>query len=155
MERRLAAILVADAVGYSRLIEVDEAGTLATLKAHVTGVLQPLVQKYKGQIVKLIGDGVLVDFASAVSAVECAIEFQTAVASANERLPEGRQIVFRIGLNLGEVVVDDSDIYGEGVNVASRLEALSEPGGVCLSDSIYRQIRGRPISRLRIWASRA
>jgi adenylate cyclase len=143
MERRLAAILVADVVGYSRLIEVDEAGTLAALKTHRTEVLQPIVLKHKGRIVKLIGDGVLLEFASAVSAVQCAMDLQAAMALANEVLPEGKQIVFRIGLNLGEVVVEDDDIFGDGVIVAARLEALCDPGGVCLSESVYRQIRGK------------
>jgi len=143
MERRLAAILVADVVGYSRLMEMNEAGTLAALKAYRVDVLEPLVQKHKGRIVKLIGDGALVEFASAVSAVQCAVDLQAAMAEAYADLPEDGQIVLRIGVNLGEVVVEGDDIFGDGVNVAARLEAVCEPGGVCLSDSVHRQIRGK------------
>jgi adenylate cyclase len=143
MERRLAAILVADVVGYSRLIAVDEAGTLATLKACRVNLLEPLVQKHRGRIVKLMGDGVLLEFPSAVSAMQCATDFQASVASVNKTMHVDKQIAFRIGLNLGEVVIDGDDIYGDGINVAARLEALSEPGGVCLSESVYKQIRGK------------
>src|SRR5688572_20589476 len=143
MERRLAAILVADVVGYSHLVEVDEAGTLTALKSCRTEILQPLVARHKGRIVKLMGDGVLLDFASAVNAVQCAVNLQAAMASANEALAEDKQIVFRVGINLGDVVVEGDDIYGDGVNVAARLEALCEPGGVCISDNVYRQIRGK------------
>lgn len=143
MDRRLAAILVADVVGYSRLIETDEAGTLTTLKARKTEILQPLVAKHNGRIVKFMGDGVLVEFASAVSGVQCAVDLQAAMSLANQGLVENKQIVFRMGLNLGEVVVEREDIYGDGVNVAARLEALCEPGGVYLSDNVYRQIRGK------------
>jgi adenylate cyclase len=143
MERRLAAILVADVVGYSHLVEVDEAGTLAALKARRTEILEPLVTRHKGRIVKLMGDGVLLEFASAVNAVQCAVDLQAAMASANVALSEDKQIVFRVGVNLGEVVVDGDDIYGDGVNVAARLEALCEPGGACISDSLYKQIRGK------------
>jgi TolB-like protein len=143
MDRRLAAILVADVVGYSRLLEVNEAAILATLKRCRTQILEPLVASHKGRIVKLIGDGALLEFSSAVSALECACAFQASMASANEALPMEKQIAFRIGLNLGEVVVEGDDIYGEGVNVAARLEALSEPGGVCLSESVFKQVRGK------------
>jgi adenylate cyclase len=143
MERRLAAILVADVVGYSRLMEVDETGTLAALKTRRMEVLEPLFARYKGRVVKLMGDGVLLEFASAVSAVQCAVDLQASMAKVNSALPEDEQIVFRIGVNLGEVVVEGDDILGEGVNVAARLEAICEPGGVCLSDSVHRQIRGK------------
>jgi adenylate cyclase len=143
LDRRLAAILVADVVGYSRLISVDEVGTLAGLKVRRTEVLEPLVARHKGRIVKLMGDGVLVEFASAVNAVQCAVDVQAAMASANEALAEDRQIIFRMGVNLGEVVVEGDDIFGDGVNVAARLEAICEAGGVCLSDSVHRQIRGK------------
>jgi TolB-like protein/class 3 adenylate cyclase len=143
MERRLAAILVADVVGYSRLIEIDEAGTLTALKAHRTEILQPLVAKHNGRVVKFMGDGVLVEFASAVSGVQCAVDLQAAMSLANRGVAESKQIVFRVGLNLGEVVVEREDIYGDGVNVAARLETLCEPGGVYLSDNVYRQIRGK------------
>jgi TolB-like protein/class 3 adenylate cyclase len=143
MDRRLAAILVADVVGYSHLMEVDEAGTLRALKSRRTEILQPLVTKYSGRIVKLMGDGVLVEFASAVNGVQFAVALQEAMTSANEGTAESKRIVFRVGVNLGEVVVEDEDIYGDGVNVAARLEALCEPGGVYLSDNVHRQIRGK------------
>ena len=143
MERRLAAILVTDIVGYSRLIEADEAGTLTAITAQRTTILEPLVAKHKGRIVKLMGDGSLLEFGSAVSAVQCAVDLQTATTEANSQLPDDERIILRIGINLGEVVVEGDDIFGDGVNVAARLEALSEPGGVCLSDSVHRQIRGK------------
>ena len=143
MDRRLAAILVADVVGYSRLIAVDEAGTLAALKTRWVEHLQPLVERHKGRLVKLMGDGVLLEFASTVSAVQCAVDLQASMAEANKALPEDKQIVFRIGVNLGEVVVEGDDIFGDGVNVAARLETICEPGGVYLSDSVHRQIRGK------------
>src|SRR5215470_2533631 len=143
MERRLAAILAADVVGYSRLMERDEAGTLAALKSRRTGILQPTVSKHRGRIVKLMGDGVLVEFGSAVNAVTCAIELQAAMDSANAGVAEDKRIVLRIGINLGDVMVEGSDLYGDGVNVAARLEALAEPGGVCVSDDAYRQVRDK------------
>jgi adenylate cyclase len=143
MDRRLAAILVADMVGYSHRLEADEAGTLAALKARRAEILQPLIERKKGRIVKLMGDGILLEFASAVNAVECAVSLQAAMALANEPLTKDKQIIFRVGLNLGEVVVEADDIFGDGVNVASRLEALCEPGGVWLSESVHRQVRGK------------
>src|SRR5262245_25365094 len=123
--RRLAAILAADVVGYSRLMQADEAGTLATLKSRRVEILQPSVSKHHGRIVKLMGDGVLVEFASAVAAVECAVQLQQAMEAANTGLPEDRRIVLRVGINLGDVIVEGSDLYGDGVNVAARLEALA------------------------------
>ena len=143
MARRLAAILVADVVGYSRLMEMDEAGTLAALKRWRQDVLEPLVAKHHGRVVKLMGDGVLIEFASAVHAVQCAVDFQAAIAAANESLPEEKKVIFRVGINLGDVVVEGDDIYGDGVNVAARLEAISEPAGVCISDTVERQVRGK------------
>jgi TolB-like protein len=143
MDHRLVAILVADVVGYSHLVEVDEAGTLAGLRTRRAEILRPLVAKHNGRIVKLMGDGVLIEFASAVSGIQCAVQLQAAMASANEVLAEDKQIVFRVGVNLGEVVVEGDDIYGDGVNVAARLEAICEPGGVCLSENVHRQIRGK------------
>src|SRR5262249_49576450 len=130
MERRLAAILAADVVGYSRLMEQDEAGTLAALKQRRKEVLEPLVAKHHGRIFKVTGDGVLVEFGSAVNAVQCAVDLQQAMASQRD----DRQIVLRIGINLGDVVVEGSDLYGEGVNIAARLEAIAEPGGICVSE---------------------
>ena len=114
MDRRLAAIVLADVVGYSRLIEADEAGTLEALKSRRAEIMLPLVERHKGRIVKLMGDGILMEFTSAVSAVRCAVELQAAMAAANASLPEDEKIVLRVGISLGDVVVEDSDIYGDG-----------------------------------------
>ncbi len=141
--RRLAAILAADVVGYSRLMEVDEAGTLAALKGRRKEILQPVVAKHHGRVVKLMGDGVLVDFVSAVNAVECAVELQRAMNAANEDLPQDRQIVLRVGINLGDVMVEGSDLYGDGVNIAARLEALAEPGSVLVSHTVFSHVRSK------------
>src|SRR5262245_49975573 len=135
-QRRLAAILAADVVGYSRLMEVDEADTMAALKARRKQVLEPLVAKHKGRVFKVAGDGVLVEFASAVSAVQCAIDLQRAMAAANDGQPEDRHVILRIGVNLGDVMVEGSDLYGEGVNIAARLETLAEPGGILISSTV-------------------
>jgi TolB-like protein len=141
IQRRLAAILAADVVGYSRLMEQDETGTLAALKARRKDVLEPLVPQHNGRIVKVMGDGVLVEFGSAVDAVECAIELQKRFAEANQGLSEARRIVWRIGINVGDVVVEGSDLYGDGVNVAARLETLADPGDICVSGSVYDQVK--------------
>src|SRR5215510_8081703 len=133
VQRRRAAILAADVVGYSRLMEQDEAGTLAALADCRKAILEPLLTKYRGRVVRLMGDGTLAEFASAVDAVQCAVDIQKAMTEANSKLPEDRAIVLRVGLNLGDVVVEDGDLYGDGVNVAARLEAMAEPGGICLS----------------------
>ncbi len=143
MERRLAAILVADVVGYSRLMGADEAGTLATLKAHRAEFIDPKITEHKGRIVKLMGDGALVEFPSVVEAVQCAVEIQRGMAERNAEVPEDKRMEFRIGINLGDVIVEGDDIYGDGVNVAARLEALSEPGGIFISRSVRDQIRDR------------
>jgi TolB-like protein/class 3 adenylate cyclase len=143
VQRRLAAILAADVVGYSRMMERDEAGTLGALKARRGDILQPLVTKHHGRIVKVMGDGVLVEFGSAVNAVECAIELQQAMGAANQDVPEDLGIVLRVGINLGDVMVEGGDIYGDGVNVAARLEALADPGGVLVSQTVYGQVRGK------------
>ncbi len=140
MERRLAAILAADVVGYSRLMEEDEAGTLAALKAHREKLIDPKIAVHHGRIVKLMGDGALVEFASVVDAVACAVEIQHDMAERNASVPEERRIEFRIGVHLGDVMVEDEDIYGDGVNVAARLESLAEPGGLCLSQQAYDQV---------------
>jgi adenylate cyclase len=142
-QRRLAAILAADVVGYSRLMQLDEAGTLATLKARRSEVFQPLVSKHHGRIVKVMGDGVLVEFGSAVDAVECAVQLQDAMENANAGLPEDRQIVLRVGVNLGDVLVEGGALYGDGVNVAARLEALAEPGSVYVSQTVFSHVRGK------------
>ena len=142
-QRRLAAILAADVVGYSRMMGANEAGTLTALKAWHKDIVQPLMTKHYGRVVKLIGDGVLAEFASAVNAVACAVDMQEAMAAANEGVPEERKIILRVGINLGDVIVEDSDLYGDGVNVAARLEAMAEPGGICVSDDAHRQVRDK------------
>jgi TolB-like protein/class 3 adenylate cyclase len=140
-QRRLVAILAADVVGYSRLMEIDEAGTLAALKARRREVLVPLVAKHKGRVFKTTGDGVLVEFASAVNAVQCAVDLQHGMSAANGDQPEGSHIVLRIGVNLGDVMVEGSDLFGDGVNIAARLEGLAEPGGISVSGGVYEQVR--------------
>ena len=143
VERRLAAILAADVAGYSRLMGVDEEGTLATLKAYRRQLIDPKITEHHGRVVKTTGDGALVEFASAVDAVRCAMEIQGAMAERSADIPEDRRIEFRIGINVGDVIVDDSDIYGDGVNIAARLETLATPGSICLSDNAYQQIKGK------------
>jgi adenylate cyclase len=140
MERRLAAILVADVVGYSRLMEQDEAGTLAALADRRKAILEPLLAKYRGRVVRLIGDGTLVEFASAVDAVQCAVDIQKGMNEANAQLSNDRAIVLRVGMNLGDVVVEDGDLYGDGVNIAARLEAIADPGGIYLSAAMHQQV---------------
>jgi adenylate cyclase len=142
-QRRLAAILAADVVGYSRLMQADEAGTLASLKARRTEILQPLIATHHGRIVKVMGDGVLVEFGSAVNAVICAIELQRAMDGANRGMPEHRRIVLRVGVNLGDVIVEGTDLYGDGVNVAARLEALAEPGSVFISGKVRQEVANK------------
>src|SRR6516164_7635494 len=142
-QRRLAAILAADVVGYSRMMQADEAGTLTALKSRRSEILQPLVSKHHGRVVKVMGDGVLVEFASAVNAVACSVELQEAMDNANASLAEDRRIILRIGLNLGDVMVEGSDIYGDGVNIASRLETLADPGSVFVSRTVYNHVRGK------------
>jgi TolB-like protein/Flp pilus assembly protein TadD len=141
--RRLAAILAADVVGYSRLMGADEEGTLAALKARRQDILQPLLAKHHGRIVKVMGDGALVEFASAVSAVQCAIDLQQAMAAANSDLPNDQHILLRVGVNLGDVMVEGSDLYGDGVNIAARLEAIADPGGIVLSSTAYDYVRNK------------
>jgi TolB-like protein/Flp pilus assembly protein TadD len=143
VSRRLAAILAADVVGFSRLMEADEAGTLAALKSRRKEVLEPLVARHQGRVFKITGDGVLVEFASAVNAVQCAVELQQGFADANKDVPDDRRIVLRIGVNLGDVIVEGGDLYGEGVNIAARLEAIADPGGIVLSGSAYDQVRNK------------
>ena len=141
--RRLAAILAADVVGYSRLMGRDENGTLARLKAHRTERLEPTLARHGGRLVKLTGDGALVEFPSAVDALGAAIEFQQAMAEANRDQPEDTRIVFRIGLHLGDLIVDGDDLYGDGVNVAARLEAEAPPGGIVISRDVHDAVAGR------------
>src|SRR6516162_1148976 len=127
-ERRLAAILAADVAGYSRLMGADEEDTLAALKAIRREIADPKVKEHRGRIVKTTGDGLLIEFASVVDAVRCAVDVQQAMAERNAHLPEARRIEFRMGINLGDIIRDGRDIYGDGVNIAARLETLAEPG---------------------------
>ena len=143
MERRLAAILATDVVGYSRLIRADEEGTIAALKALRADLIDPKIAEHNGRIVKLMGDGMLAEFASVVDAVRAAIEAQRSITEHNAGLPEEKRIEFRVGINLGDVVIDGDDIQGDGVNVAARLEGMAEPGGICVSGMVYEGVRDR------------
>src|SRR5215467_2802516 len=136
VERRLTAILATDVAGYSRLIGVDEEGTLARLKAHRRELIDRKIAEHQGRIVKHTGDGVLAEFASPVKAVRCAIEVQHGMTGRNADVPDGQRIEFRIGINLGDVIVEEGDIYGDGVNVAARLESIAEPGAVYISRTV-------------------
>jgi adenylate cyclase len=142
-QRRLAAVLAADVVGYSRLMEQDESATLVAVKARQREVLEPLVAKHQGRIFKFTGDGVLVEFGSAVNAVECAVELQKGMAAANADLPEARHVVLRIGVNVGDVMVEGDDLYGDGVNIAARLEGIAEPGGIVISGTVFDYIKNK------------
>jgi adenylate cyclase len=142
-ERKLAAILAADVVGYSRLVGHDEAGTIARLKALRKELIEPLIAEHRGRMVKLMGDGALVEFASAVDAVECAVAVQRSVAEREVAAPEDRRIQFRIGVNIGDIIVEDGDILGDGVNIAARLEALAEPGEICISRTVHDHARAK------------
>jgi adenylate cyclase len=139
VERRLAAILAADVAGYSRLMGEDEAGTLARLRTHRRELIDPKIAEHKGRMVKTTGDGLLVEFPSVVEAVTCAVAIQRAMAKRNAHTPNNERIDFRVGINLGDVIAEDYDIHGDGVNIAARLEALAEPGGVCVSGIGHRR----------------
>jgi adenylate cyclase len=141
--RRLAALLAADVVGYSRLMERDETGTLALLKSRRREVLEPLVSKHQGRVFKFMGDGVLVEFMSAVNAVQCAIDLQRNMAEANGDLPDDRRIVLRVGVNLGDIIVEGSDLYGDGVNISCRLQGIAEPGGILISGTAFEYVRNK------------
>jgi adenylate cyclase len=143
LERRLAAILAADVVGYTRLMGADETGTLRRLTELRQQVLEPLIAEHHGRVVKLMGDGLLVEFASVVDALTCAVAWQNDVTEREEATEADKRLQFRIGVNLGDVIVEGDDIHGDGVNVAARLEGLAEPGGIYLSDDVYRQVRGK------------
>ena len=143
MERRLAAILAADVVGYSRLMGADEVGTLTALQAHRSEFIDPKFVEHHGRIVKLMGDGTLVEFSSVVDAVECAVAVQRGMAVRNAGVPEDTRIVLRIGINLGDVIVEGDDIYGDGVNVAARLQEIAASGGVCLSGTVHEHVKGK------------
>src|SRR3954469_18948449 len=143
MQRRLAAILAADVVGYSRLMGADEMGTHTALKSHRRELIDPGITEHRGRIVKTTGDGMLVEFASVVDAVSCAVHVQRAMVERNAAIPQDKQIVFRIGINLGDIIIDGDDIFGDGVNIAARLETLCEPGGVCISRAANDQVRDK------------
>src|SRR3974390_834344 len=140
--RRLAAIVAADVAGYSRLMGLDEVGTARTLREH-RKVTDALVAKHGGRLVKSTGDGMLLEFPSVVDAVECSVAVQAAMAARNQGVPEDRRMLFRIGINLGDILIEGDDILGDGVNVAARLEGIAEPGGICISSSAYDQVRGK------------
>jgi len=143
VQRRLTAILAADVAGYSRLIGADEEGTLAQLKAFRKTLVDPTIAKHRGRIVKTAGDGMLVEFASAVDAARCAIEVQGGMAGENTEIPQAKRIEFRIGIHLGDIIIDDNDIFGDGVNIAARLESIAVPGGISISRAVHDQVRDR------------
>ena len=143
VERRLAAILAADVAGYSRLMGVDEEGTLRQLKAHRKELVDPKITEHRGHIVKTTGDGMLVEFVSVVDAVRCAVDIQRGMVERNAEVPTETRIQFRIGINVGDIISDDNDIYGDGVNVAARLEALADPGGIDVSRNVHDQVRDK------------
>src|SRR4051794_17120829 len=143
VDRRLAAIFAGDIAGYSRLMSVDEEGTLRQLKAHRKELVDPKITEHRGRLVKTTGDGMLVEFVSVVDAVRCAVDIQRGMAERNSNVPAESCIQFRIGINVGDIISDANDIYGDGVNVAARLEALAEPGGIMVSRNVYDQVRDK------------
>lgn len=143
MERRLAAILLTDMVGYSKLLGLDEAGTVERQRAHREHIIEPKIAAYRGRLVNTTGDGLLAEFPSVVDAVRCAVEVQQEIAENEADVPEERRIQYRIGINLGDIIIDGDDILGDGVNIAARLEALADPGGITLSGDAFRQVRGK------------
>jgi class 3 adenylate cyclase len=157
VERRLTAILAADVAGYSRLMAADEEGTLAALKTLRREAIDPKIKEHRGRIVNTTGDGLLSEFASVVDAVRCAVEVQREMAARNAGVQAERRIDFRIGINLGDVMIDENDIFGDGVNVAARLEALADPGGVCvIALNSIKLLELRAVTSLaRLWSSRA
>src|SRR5204863_5283178 len=142
LNRRLAAILAADIAGYSRLMHEDETATVRDLKAH-QAVILPLIGRHGGRIIDTAGDGILAEFPSVVGATECAVEIQTVMAERNETVSEHRRMRFRMGIDLGDVIHDETRIYGDGINIAARLEALAEPGGILVSSTVHDQVRGK------------
>src|SRR5450631_4253358 len=143
VERRLTAILAADVAGYSRLMGADEEGTLAQLKAHRRELVDHKVEEHHGRIIKTTGDGMLVEFASVVNAARCAVEIQHGMIARNADVPQQKRIEFRIGINVGDIIIDGGDIFGDGVNVAARLEGLAKPGGICVSARVQEDVRGK------------
>src|SRR5262249_50830834 len=140
VERRLAAILAADVAGYSRLMGIDEEGTLAALKAHRRELIDPLLTQHRGRIFKTTGDGILIEFASVIDAVRCAVVIQQGMEERNASVAENRRILFRVGINLGDIIVEEGDVFGDGVNVAARLEGLARPGEILVSGSVREQV---------------
>jgi class 3 adenylate cyclase len=143
VERRLTAILAADVAGYSRLTGLDEEGTHAQLQDHLRSLVDPKIAEHRGRVVKNTGDGLLAEFSSVVDAVRCAVDVQRGMAQRNTDVPQEKRIEFRIGINVGDIIADRGDIFGDGVNVAARLEGIAEPGGICMSDDAHRQVRGK------------
>ena len=142
-KRKLVAILSADVVGYSRMMGADESGTLAALKTHRNELVDPKIAEHNGRIVKLMGDGLLAEFASAVDAVRCAVAIQRAMAERNTEVPEDRRFLFRVGVNVGDVIIEGDDIYGDGVNVAARLQEIAEPGEIHISRTARDHVRDK------------
>src|SRR5215208_2104599 len=142
-QRRLAAIVSADVAGYSRLMGRDESGTLAALKSIRQEVVDPAIATHGGRIVKTTGDGLLLEFPSVVNAVRCSVEVQTAMADRSAKMAEDRRITFRVGINLGDIIVEGADIFGDGVNVAARLQEIAPPGGICISSRVHEDVRDR------------
>jgi adenylate cyclase len=143
VERRLTAILAADVAGYSRLMGADEEGTLAQLKDHRRALVDPQITEHRGRIVKTTGDGMLVEFASVVDALRCDVEVQRGMAERNAEVPQNKRVEFRVGIHQGDVIIEAGDIFGDGVNVAARLEGLAEPGGICVSGRVQEDAEGK------------
>ena len=137
------AILAADVAGYSRLVGADEEGTLAQWKAHFRELIDPKIAEHHGRIVRITGDGLLVEFVSVIAAVQCAVEVQHAMGERNTDVPQEKRIEFRMGINVGDIIIDGTDMWGDGVNVAARLEALAEPGGICVSGRVQEDVQGK------------
>jgi adenylate cyclase len=143
VERRLAAVVAADVAGYSRLMGADEVGTLRAIKTLRKELVDPAIARHRGRVVKTTGDGILIEFSSVVDAVRCAVQMQQGLGKRNAEIPAEKQIRFRVGINVGDIIIDGDDIHGDGVNIAARLEGLAEPGGICVSDDAYRQVRDK------------
>jgi class 3 adenylate cyclase len=143
VQRRLAAIVSADVVNYTRLMQRDEVGTHARLKTRYTGLVEPKINEHRGRVVKLMGDGLLAEFPSVIDAVKWAVEVQAKVAEIDAQTREDHRFNYRVGVNLGDVIVDGDDIFGDGVNVAARLQEIAEPGGVCISEKVQVEVRGK------------
>ena len=143
VERRLMAILAADVAGYSRLVGADDEGTLAQWKAHFRELIEPKIAEHHGRIVRITGDGLLVEFVSVIAAVKCAVEVQHGMGERNIDVPQEKRIEFRMGINVGDIIIDGTDIWGDGVNMAARLEALAQPGGICVSGRVQEDVHGQ------------